>query len=108
MAPVTLPLGSLSPGAACLSITPHIKAYQKSNVMEQRIAEQSLKKRPGTHARPLQKSIGCPKESGHPPVESTYLTGHSQAEPALQLSVQLGTDALAALLLSFGRLVAQQ
>lgn len=80
-----------------MSITPHIKAYQKSNVWEQRIAEQILTGRPGTDARLLQKSIGCPKESSHPPLESTYLTGHSEAEPALQLSVQLGTDAPAPL-----------
>lgn len=96
-------------GAACLSITSHIKAYQKSNAWGERIAAQILKKRPDTHTRLLQKSIGCPKESSHPPLESTYLTGHSEAEPALQLSVQLGTDALAPLQLSpwfqFGRFV---
>lgn len=58
------------------------------------MAEQILRERPGTDARLLQKSIGCPEESTHPPLESTYLTGHSEAEPALQLGVQLGTDAL--------------
>lgn len=57
MASVTLPLGSLSVGAAWLSITPHIKAYQKSNVWEQRIAEQSLKKRPGPTYAPSKKVL---------------------------------------------------
>ncbi len=74
------------------------KDVSKVKCLQQRIAEQLLKERPRAQTRLLQKSIGCPKESSLPPFQSTYLTGHSEAEPALQLSVQLGTDALAPLL----------
>lgn len=84
----------LSQGSALLSITTHIKAYQKSNVWERPITEQFLKKTPGHTHTPPPKKYWMSKGIQSGPLESTYLTGHSQAEPVLQLSVQLGTDAL--------------
>ena len=83
--------------AARLSITPHIKAYHTSKVWEQRITEQILKERPGSRTRLLPKKYWMSKGIQSPPLESTYLTGHSKAEPALQLSLQFGTDARASL-----------
>lgn len=94
MASLTSPLGSPASGAACWSIAPHIKAYQKSNVWERRIPEQILYRtaRAPAHAS-SKKVLDVHRNPVTPLLESTYLTGHREAEPALQLSVQQGTDA---------------
>jgi hypothetical protein len=47
----------------------------------------------GIPARLLRKTYWMSKGIQSPPPGSTYLTGHNQEELALQLSVQLGTDA---------------
>lgn len=55
---------------ACLAIRAHIKAYQKSNVWEQRIGARG---RPDADARLLQNSIGCPNGIQSPPQMKVHI-----------------------------------